>query len=86
MVWMAALMATIVVASAFPAFAERPTPPAAPYPNMGYCAPILGQLQVRDDINRAINSGKIPGLDNAGDLYSLRARDYEDYLCLRRDQ
>ena len=81
----AVFVATIVVASAFPAFAQRPTPPAAPYPNMGYCAPILGQNQVRDDVNKLIKAG-IGGFANPGEIYSARAQSREDYDCRPRQQ
>ncbi len=83
--WVAALMATLVAAGAFPAYAERPIPPAAPYPNMGYCAPILGQNQVRDDVNKLITEG-VGGYDNPGEIYSVRARSHSDYDCRPRSQ
>jgi hypothetical protein len=84
-VWVVALIATIVVASALPAFAERPTPPDVAYPNMGYCAPTLGQIQVRDDVNRLIKGG-IGGYDNPGEIYSARAQSHDDYDCRPRQQ
>ncbi len=83
--WVVALMATVVVADALPAFAERPTPPDVAYPNMGYCAPILGQNQVRDDVNKLIKAG-IGGYENPGEIYSARAQSHNDYDCRPRQQ
>lgn len=70
-----------------------------PYPhefrhNMGYCAPYLAQLRLPDGsavrpwinhlIHELTSSGAFEGQRNVGDLYSDRARDEQDRLCLAR--
>ncbi len=79
-----AIMATIVVAGAFPAFAEPPAEPPNPS-NLGFCSSFLGPLQLRDDVNKLIKAG-VGGYDNPGQLYKDRARDPLDRECLRRPQ
>ena len=81
-VWVAALIATIIVTGAFPALAAPPAEPPGPS-NMGICSSFLGHLQVRDDVNKLINAG-VGGYDNPGVLYSVRAQDRSDQECLQR--
>ena len=51
---------------------------AAPHSNMGLCSAYLGQMQVRDDVNRIINDiGVLYGIDNPGELYKIRAQQRE---------
>ncbi len=78
-VFWAALMTTMVMASAFPAFAEPPSDPSQKVlengaSNLGVCSSFLGRQRtedgknVRADVNKTINSGAIPGVDNPGEL------------------
>ncbi len=56
--------------------------------NMGECSAYLGERQVRDDVNRLIKDGAIPGVENPGQVYSVRAQQEEskppEQECLRR--
>ena len=56
--------------------------------NMGECSSYLGTRQVRDDVNRLIKDGAIPGVENPGQVYSVRAQQEEskppEQECLRR--
>lgn len=62
--------------------------------NMGYCAPYLAQLRLRDGsavrpwINHLVRdltaAGLFEGQKNIGDLYSDRARSETDQECLPR--
>ena len=45
--------------------------------NMGECSAYLGTMGVRDVPNRAIREGKIPGVENPGQIYSVRAQQEE---------
>lgn len=45
--------------------------------NLGVCSSYLGQLQVRDDVNHAIQeNGQAYGLDSPGELYRVRAHQH----------
>ena len=79
--WVAALMVAMVVASTFPAFAKPPRDPSqivsdAGGSNLGVCSSFLGRQQLRDDVNRIINSGAIPEIDNPGELFEIRAKEH----------
>ena len=56
--------------------------------NMGECSAYLGTRQVRDDVNRLIKDGAIPGVENPGQVYKVRAQQEEskppEQECLRR--
>ncbi|CAA9404754.1 MAG: hypothetical protein AVDCRST_MAG03-1459 [uncultured Rubrobacteraceae bacterium] len=56
--------------------------------NMGECSAYLGERRVRDDVNRLIKGGAIPGVENPGQVYSVRAQQEEskppEQECLRR--
>ena len=56
--------------------------------NMGECSAYLGERRVRDDVNRLIKDGDIPGVENPGQVYSVRAQQEEskppEQECLRR--
>jgi hypothetical protein len=55
---------------------------------MGECSAYLGTMGVRDDVNRLILAGAIPGVENPGQVYSVRAQQEEskppEQECLRR--
>ncbi len=87
----------LLAVSAGPAFgAPGGAPPADPATtvweaggsNMGECSSYLGTRQVRDDVNRLIREGAIPGVDNPGQVYHVRAQQEEskppEQECLRR--
>ncbi len=72
-----------------PALAEPGTTPyEAEASNMGICSSYLGSMQVRDDVNRAIRQGAIPGLRSPGELFRVRAQQSASLPpaqeCLRR--
>jgi hypothetical protein len=82
----------LLAVSAGPAFGA-PVDPAttvweAGGSNMGECSAYLGDRQVRDDVNRLIKDGAIPGVENPGRVYSVRAQQEEskppEQECLRR--
>jgi hypothetical protein len=56
--------------------------------NMGECSAYLGERRVRDDVNRLIKDGAIPGVENPGQVYKVRAQQEEskppEQECLRR--
>ncbi len=71
-------MAAVMVASAFPAFAEPPSDPSQKVldngaSNLGVCSSFLGGLQVRDDVNHLV---KAQGYDDPGELYKVRAQEH----------
>ncbi len=97
------LVTVALVMAALPAVAVGPAlgAPNAPPPvdpgttvyeaggsNMGECSAYLGTRQVRDDVNRLILAGAIPGIENPGQIYSVRARQDEslppEQECLQR--
>ncbi len=72
-----------------PAHADPGTTPSeAEASNMGICSSYLGSLGVRDDVNRAIRQGAIPGLRSPGALFRVRAQQPTSLPpaqeCLRR--
>ena len=93
----AVALAALFAVTAGPAFgAPNAPPPADPGTtvyeaggsNMGECSAYLGTRQVRDDVNRLILAGAIPGVENPGQVYSVRAQQEEskppEQECLRR--
>ncbi len=93
----AAACSALLAVAAGPAFGApggaQPADPAttvweAGGSNMGECSAYLGTLQVRDDVNRLILAGAIPGVENPGQVYSVRAQQEESkppqQECLRR--
>ncbi len=79
--WVAVLTAAIVLAGAFPAFAEPPRDPADilrenDASNLGICSVELGRQGVRDDVAGIfVDLSKAGVLDNPGALYSVRAQE-----------
>ena len=85
----------LLALSAAPAFGASASPPdpattvwEAGGSNMGECSAYLGTMGVRDDVNRLILAGAIPGVENPGQVYSVRAQQEEskppEQECLRR--
>ena len=85
----------LLAAAAVPAFGSTGAPPdpattvwEAGGSNMGECSAYLGTRQVRDDVNRLILAGAIPGVENPGQIYHVRAQQEEskppEQECLRR--
>ena len=92
----AVVCSALFAVAAGPAFGAPNPPPADPGTtvyeaggsNMGECSAYLGDRQVRDDVNRLIKDGAIPGVENPGQVYSVRAQQEEskppEQECLRR--
>lgn len=66
------------LAGAAIAFGSVTAASAEPHSNMGLCSSYLGQMQVRDDVNRILNQDpELFGVGNAGELYRVRAQQRE---------
>ena len=88
----AAACSALLAVSGGPAFGAPADPATTVWEaggsNMGECSAFLGTMGVRDDVNRLIKDGAIPGVENPGQVYSVRAQQEESkppqQECLRR--
>ncbi len=81
----AVAVSAVMLAGALPVSAKPPADAGRKDPsqivsdagasNLGVCSSFLGRRQLRDDVNRIINSGAIPGIENPGQLYKIRAKE-----------
>ena len=75
--WMTALVVSMVVVSAFPTLAAPPLSAS----NMGVCSSFLGQQKTKDNDNVRAEVNHLVkdiGIENPGELYKVRAQQHNN--------